>query len=721
MSEMGEQTNLVIEWQLQVNELATNLLLNGPEQSVISGLKELSEAAERAGYKHLAHTASRVIQTLPARTESVSEADEILRKGLAAIQQILAEPASPVSTEAPAQKPAGKTPAAEAAPSPSANPLSQDAELVGDFITESREHLGSIEKHMLTLEKNPEEKESVHAVFRGFHTIKGLAGFLEFMPVRDVAHEVETLLDLARNGKLSISGSVVDVVLESVDYLKQALEVVESSLQGDTTGVMSDNSQLLIRLQRLINGGPEQTPVVSSAPALAQLSATLHAANSKPVDSALANPEPEPVEPAKLNLSQPNSSPSHPEPEAPAPEAAVESKSKSADAGSVAAVIRVQTSKLDSLMDMVGEMVITQSLIHHNPALSSVQNPKLLADLSQLARITSEVQRTTMAMRMMTVGTVFQRSSRMVRDLSRKTKKKIELQILGEETEVDKTIAEELSDPLLHMVRNACDHGVETPEERIAVGKTPESHVKLAAYHQGGQIVIEIADDGRGLDREKILAKAAQKGLIEPSANLSEQEIFALIFEPGFSTAAQITDLSGRGVGMDVVRRNIQKLRGRIDIQSKVGQGTTFFLKLPLTLAIIEGLVVAVGQHRYIVPIFAVRELISPKPETLSTVHGRNEMAVIRDHVLPVIRLARRFDVKPKSEDLCAGLLIVTECQEQHFCLSVDEVLGKQEVVIKSLGESLKNIPGIAGGAILGDGKVGLILDLEGVFRGHRA
>jgi two-component system chemotaxis sensor kinase CheA len=326
-----------------------------------------------------------------------------------------------------------------------------------------------------------------------------------------------------------------------------------------------------------------------------------------------------------------------------------------------------------------------------------------------------------MAMRMMTVGTVFQRSSRMVRDLSRKTKKKIELQISGEETEVDKTIAEELSDPLLHMVRNACDHGVETPEERIAVGKTPESHVKLAAYHQGGQIVIEISDDGRGLDREKILSKALQKGLIEPNANLSEQEVFALIFEPGFSTAAQITDLSGRGVGMDVVRRNIQKLRGRIEIQSKVGHGTTFFLKLPLTLAIIEGLVVGVGHHRYIVPIFAVRELINPKPETLSTVHGRNEMAMVRDHVLPIIRLSRRFGVSPKSEDLCNGLLIVTECQDQHFCLSVDEVLGKQEVVIKSLGESLKNIPGIAGGAILGDGKVGLILDLEGVFRGHRS
>jgi two-component system chemotaxis sensor kinase CheA len=718
MSEMGDQTDLLSEWQLQVNELATNLLLNGPDQSVVSGLKELSASAGRAGFKHLAEAVAHVVETIPPQSSPVSELDEVLRKGLAAIQQILSEPmpagAVPqeVKTAAPASAPEG-------AFSLALNPLSQDAELVGDFITESREHLGSIEKHMLTLEKNPDEKEAVHAVFRGFHTIKGLAGFLEFMPIRDVAHDVETLLDLARNGKLVISGSVVDVVLESVDYLKQAIEVVESSLGGDASGVMGDNSQLLVRLQGFINGAPEQTAPTESAPALAQLSATLQSANTKSADPKPAHPKPAaPAELVKTN---------YPEPEQAAAEAAGESavkeqsEAKAKSGESVAAVIRVQTAKLDSLMDMVGEMVITQSLIHHNPALSSLQNPKLLADLSQLARITSEVQRTTMAMRMMTVGTVFQRSSRMVRDLSRKTKKKIELQISGEETEVDKTIAEELTDPLLHMVRNACDHGVETPEERTASGKNPVARIKLAAYHQGGQIVIEIADDGRGLDREKIIAKAVQKGLIEPHANLSEQEVFALIFEPGFSTAAQITDLSGRGVGMDVVRRNIQKLRGRIDIQSKVGQGTTFFLKLPLTLAIIEGLVVAVGHHRYIMPIFAVRELISPKPETLSTVHGRNEMAMIRDHVLPIIRLARRFDVTPKSNDLCEGLLIVTEYQEQHFCLAVDEVLGKQEVVIKSLGESLKNIPGIAGGAILGDGRVGLILDLEGVFRGHRS
>ena len=651
------------ELQLQIDELATSLLLNGPSESLTAEWKQLSEAANQAG------------------------ADELLRGALAQIQQAMGS-----------QAPAPAVPS-ELSPAQTFNSLAQDPELVGDFILEAREHLASIEKNMLTLERNPDEREAVHAVFRGFHTIKGLAGFLEFMPIRDVAHEVETLLDLARNGKLAIGGSVVDVVLESVDYLKQSIQTVESSLQGGPAESLSDNPQLLNRLQLLINADSDSDRISSLAPALAELSQSLA--------TSVSEVEPElPVETASPAIVDPSL------------RKQTDKKVKKED--TAAAVIRVQTMKLDYLMDMVGEMVITQSLIRHNPAFAALQSSKLLADLSQLARITGEVQRTTMAMRMMTVGTVFQRSSRLVRDLSRKAGKQVNLQISGEETEVDKTIAEELTDPLLHMVRNACDHGIETPEERIAAGKLPTAQIKLSAYHQGGQIVIEIADDGRGLDREKIVNKAVQKGLVEANAHLSEQEVFNLIFEPGFSTAAQITDLSGRGVGMDVVRRNIQKLRGRIDIQSKAGQGTTFFLKLPLTLAIIEGLVVGVGPHRYIVPIFAVRELISPKPDTLSTVHGRNEMALVRDRVLPVIRLSKRFGVQPKSDDPNQSLLIVTECQEQQFCLLVDEVLGKQEVVIKSLGETLKNISGIAGGAILGDGRVGLILDLEGVFRGHK-
>jgi two-component system, chemotaxis family, sensor kinase CheA len=367
---------------------------------------------------------------------------------------------------------------------------------------------------------------------------------------------------------------------------------------------------------------------------------------------------------------------------------------------------------------MVGEMVIAQSLIRHNPNLASVQDPRLQGDLAQLARTTNEVQRTAMAMRMIPIGQLFQRTARLVRDLSRKAGKQVELETRGEDTELDKTIAEQLADPLMHMVRNAIDHGIEPPEVREAAGKSPTARVRLAAYHQGGQIIVEISDDGRGLDREKILRKARQNGLIEAEAQPSESEILHLIFEPGFSTADQITDISGRGVGMDVVRKQVQKLRGRIDIHSTAGQGATFFLKLPLTLAIIEGLVVVVGPHRYIVPIFAVKEMFRPTPDVLATVQGRGEMALVRGRLLPMVRLCRRFGVQPRSEDPCEGLLVVAECEGKQFCVLVDDLVGKQEVVIKSLGESLKNIAGIAGGAILGDGRVGLILDMDGVFRG---
>jgi two-component system chemotaxis sensor kinase CheA len=382
--------------------------------------------------------------------------------------------------------------------------------------------------------------------------------------------------------------------------------------------------------------------------------------------------------------------------------------------------VRVETAKLDHLMDMVGEMVIAQSLIRNNPVLTSLQNPRLLGDLSQLARITADVQRTTMGMRMIPMGQLFQRTARMVRDLSRKTGKVVELETSGEETVVDKNIAEELSDPLLHMVRNSLDHGIESPADRKAAGKNPTARVRLAAYHQAGQIVIEISDDGRGLDKAKILGKARQRGLIQDGAHLSENDIFHLIFEPGFSTADQISDISGRGVGMDVVRKNVQKLRGRIDIKSVSGKGATFILSLPLTLAIIDGLVVNIGGYRYIVPIFDVKEMIRPTEDMLSSVQGRDEMALIRGRLLPIVRLSQRFGVKAKSDNICDGLLVVAECEGKQFCLLVDDLVGKQEVVIKSLGETLKNITGIAGCAILGDGRVGLILDMHGIFRGQR-
>jgi len=381
--------------------------------------------------------------------------------------------------------------------------------------------------------------------------------------------------------------------------------------------------------------------------------------------------------------------------------------------------IRIETAKLDQLMDMVGEMVIAQTLIRHSPVLGAVKNATLQGNLTQLARITADVQRITTGMRMVPIGMQFQKTARLVRDLARRAGKQILFEASGEDTELDKTIAEELSDPLLHMVRNSIDHGIEPTEERLALGKDPIAHIRVAAYHQSGQIVVSISDDGRGLNKEKILEKAHQNGLIPHGAQLADNEIFALIFEAGFSTAEKITDISGRGVGMDVVRRHVQKLRGRIDIQSKPGEGTTFYIKLPLTLAIIEGLVVVVGQQRYIIPIFSVREMFRPAPEILSTVHGTGEMVMVRGGLLPIIRLHRLFGTEPRTSRFTEGTLIVAESQGRHFCLFVDDLIGKQEVVIKSLGQRFKHVTGVAGCAILGDGRVGLILDMDGIYKGR--
>jgi two-component system chemotaxis sensor kinase CheA len=380
--------------------------------------------------------------------------------------------------------------------------------------------------------------------------------------------------------------------------------------------------------------------------------------------------------------------------------------------------VKVDTSKLDFLIDMVGEMVIAQSLVRHSPELAVLENPALARSIAALSRITDEVQKTAMAMRMVPVGILFQKMERVVRDTARKAGKEVELVTSGNETELDRNIVEELADPLMHMVRNAIDHGVESPAERVRAGKPSLARVELRAFHDAGHVVIEIADNGAGMNRDRILAKAVEKGIVAPTATLSENEVFHLIFEPGFSTAEKVTDISGRGVGMDVVRRQVQKMRGRIGIESRLGQGTRFRLSVPLTLAIIDGLVVSVGEERYIVPIFAVKEALRPAAGVVSTIENRHEVALLRGRVLPVVRLARRFGIQARCERPEDGVLIVTESQGTDYCLMVDGLVGKQEVVIKSLGETMRNIQGVAGGAILGDGRVGLILDMNAVFSG---
>ena len=689
-----EQLETAVELRRQIEGLAITFMLGDvggaqgtgePLGTLAATLAGIRQQAEEVGWAEIARVCAELAETLAAKDPN----EQALEAGVTRLQQALEVEARQASTTTAAPPPDH----GPEAPAPQTLSVAQDPELISDFILESREHLSSIEAQLLTLEQDPQNSEAMNSVFRSFHTIKGLAGFLELPQIQAVSHEVETALDLARNWKLAITPAVIDVVLADADYLIHEIGRVESMLGKDVPAASADNRSLLERVRRLIGREPAEEASADPGPAPEEVS---EAAPPSNVDQA-----------AEASGPAERSAPAAPPP--------AEVKDGKRQAGAV----KVDTGKLDYLVDMVGELVIAQSMVRHDRDLAGLNNPRLLRNLSQLARITDEVQKTAMAIRMVPIGQLFQRMSRLVRDLSRKAGKQAELDISGEDTELDRTIVEELGDPLMHMVRNAADHGIEAPEGRLAAGKNPIARIGLKACHQAGHIQIEVSDDGRGLNKQKILEKARQKGLIQNGDHLADSEIFNLIFEPGFSTAEQVTDVSGRGVGMDVVRRNIQKLRGRVEIQSVSGKGTKFFLKLPLTLAIIDGLVVGVGKERFIVPIFAVQEMFRPTPEMISKVQDRAEMVLVRGALLPLLRLHGRFGVRPRSEDLCESLLIVAEAGGKRFCLVVDEFIGKQEVVIKSLGEGLKNTPGVAGGAILGDGRVGLILDMDGLHGGR--
>jgi two-component system chemotaxis sensor kinase CheA len=720
----------VADWAVRLDGLATDLMVHGSAPALKETLTSLKEEARVQGYLATCDIANRLEVSL----DDPGAVAALLSGGINELRCSLDQPA-------------------EVAPSAV---LSEDEDLVRDFLVEAREHLSQIEGQMLILEREPGSMEILHAVFRAFHTIKGLAGFLDFRDVQAIAHEVETLLDLARNEKLVIRSSIVDIVLESGDFLLHELTAIEESLDGSTPRTYQDPGPLALRIQRLgaecgvvkdeLGSAPDDgrkvsteleseafgsspdlqdTAVLAGCPAdpgswelpadAVSTSVTFESLKGLPaMPDRLA--EAQMAEPVGVQMEPGSGKKTASPPKGGKDVAGRDAPARPSEAGSV----RVETSKLDHLMNMVGEIVIAQSLIRHNPMLTATTDSRLLGDLSQLARVTAEVQRATMSMRMIPVGQLFQRIERVIRDLSRKAGKQVVLETSGTETEIDKTVAEELSDPLLHMIRNSVDHGVEMPDERIAAGKLPLARIRLSAHHQGSQIVIQIEDDGRGLNVSRIRRKAEERGLVSPSAVLADEEVYQLIFEPGFSTAEQITDISGRGVGMDVVRRNVEKLQGRIETHSVAGHGTTFQLKLPLTLAIIDGLVVDVDGERYIIALSAVREIFRPKQNAIFSIEGRHEVVLVRDQLMPVICLQEKLGLAPRSKALADSLLVVIESEGKRFCLLVDDLVGKQEVVIKSLGEMFSDVAGFSGCAVLGDGRVGLILDVDGVCRGKR-
>jgi len=401
---------------------------------------------------------------------------------------------------------------------------------------------------------------------------------------------------------------------------------------------------------------------------------------------------------------------------APAAAKTTEKKEKSTAASSS---IRVGIDKIDDLINMVGELVITQSMLSLlGEDFNMTRLEKLQEGLIQLDRHTRELQESVMQIRMVPISFTFSRFPRMVRDLSEKLEKNIELVMYGENTELDKTVIEKIGDPLVHLVRNSIDHGIEMPEDRVAAGKPEKGTIQLNAFHRGGNIVIEITDDGKGIDKDIIFQKGIEKGLVDPGSKLSDQQIYDLLFNPGFSTAAEITDVSGRGVGMDVVKKNIMSLGGAIETHSVKGQGTIFSIRLPLTLAILDGQSVSVGDDNYIIPLVSIVESVRPKKEMLNMVAGKGETYKLRDEYLPIIRVRDLFKIPDaKADQLEEGLLVVVEADGKRFGVFVDDLLGQQQVVIKSLESNYKRIRGVSGATILGDGSVALILDIPSLIR----
>ena len=382
------------------------------------------------------------------------------------------------------------------------------------------------------------------------------------------------------------------------------------------------------------------------------------------------------------------------------------------------ASMRIDTEKVDKLVNLVGELAITQSMLSALGGRFEIEHlPILQEQLLQLERNTKEIQERVMGIRMLPISTVFNRFPRLIRDLSAKVGKNIQLIISGEETELDRSVIEAIGDPLTHLVRNASDHGLESPEERVACGKPEQGTIRINAFHEGGKICVTVEDDGRGLNRDKILSKAIEKRMITGNETLSDDQVWALAFQPGFSTADKLTDVSGRGVGMDVVKRNIEDLGGIVSIKTATGRGTTFTLKLPLTLAIIEGMAIRVGKEKYIVPLLSILESIQPKADMVKILIGKGEGVNIRGAFHPIVRLYEVFDLQPEHKNPAEAILLVLEVEGERVVVMVDEILGQQQVVIKSIEENFRKVDGVAGATILGDGTVGLILDVRGLVR----
>lgn len=578
-----------------------------------------------------------------------------------------------------------------------------DGSLLGDFISESEEHLHNADNYLLQLESTA-DIENINALFRVFHTIKGIAGFLSLYSIQKLAHSTENLLDKVRKNECPVSGRLVDLVFSAADALKQEIGSLRLALSSGSRYVVNSEVEHLINE---LDTFAEKSGARKIGEILIDEGKTTHSELEKALSIQHEHPE------AKIGeiLVQQGSVRPRDVNEALAVQ---QGKHKTVF---VKESIKVDTEKLDKLVNTIGELVITEAMVTGNEALRRNASTEVLRNMRLLDKITRQLQEIGLSMRMISLKSTFQKMARLSRDLAKKAGKEINFITVGEDTELDKIVVEKISDPLVHMVRNAADHGLEPPQERLAAGKPAAGTISLRAYQKGGSICIELEDDGRGLDRNAIINKALKQGIIKEGENISEQEIYHLVFRPGFSTARTVTDISGRGVGMDVVKKSVEALRGHIEIKTEQGKGTLFTIHLPLTMAIMDGMVVRVHNERYIVPTLSVIESFRPRKEDVSCIVNKGEVVNTHGELIPLIHLSTIFNVNGAIENPENGIVIVLEDMGKRMGLLVDSILGQQQTVIKKVGDGIGKIKGVSGAAIMPDGRISLILDVSGIIR----
>jgi len=581
------------------------------------------------------------------------------------------------------------------------------------FLEEADDLLQEVENGLLKLADKPQDTKPIERLFRNVHSFKGNCGFLGFTNLEKLSHGSETLLDTIKTGANKEVVKIADLLLELIDVFKESLEDIGKGNNGNIAGLdlylEIINNNLPKDIQIETEGGATRLGdiLVEQGEVKEEDVAEALEAQQKPIGEILVDRGK--VSPDKLDK-------------------ALKVQDKLREMTQKSQVerravkrqdIRVDIDKLDNLINLIGEMVIAENMVIHNPDLQDLELEGFHKAGQHMSKIVRELQEMAMNIRMVPISGLFRRMIRLVHDLSRKSGKKVEFKLAGESTEVDKTVIEKITDPLVHLIRNSMDHGLEPNSDRKDLGKEEIGTINLTASHEGGDVLITIVDDGRGLNREKLIAKGIEKGIVQGNGSgLSDKEAMQLIFHPGFSTAEKITDVSGRGVGMDVVRQNLESIKGRIDIDSEQGKGTTITLRIPLTLAIIDGMLIRTGTAHYILPILSIMESLQPAMDAVTVTPDGQEMVKVRDNLLPVIRLHQMHNVTPDHEELDKGILIVLEGRSGEMCLLVDELMGQQQTVIKGLSEYINHrgdVGGVSGCTILGNGEVCLILDVRSI------